>query len=415
LGVYSPATRRRVLIVSGAGALLLGVVATLLAVFPPRGRAAHSVGWFSGSDAPVWSPDGSLIAFTAFRGGHPGEIYVMRPDGTAQHDLTRDPAYDDLAAWSPDARKIAFTSNRDGDDEIYVMNADGSHQTRLTKTPGADYAPSWSPDGKRIAFWSTRDGNSEIYTMGADGSDQTRLTFDPAADESPTWGPDGRIAFVSNRGTGNRTVLYVMNADGSDQRQLTGSTVDWSESRPVWSPDGTKIAFVSSRDFPVDNTEIYEMNADGTGETRITHSPQRDDWPTWSPDELTLAFSHGTLLKPEIYRINTDGSGIQLLSRAGPVLETRFLDVPDPVAGARYTVTLGVRTGTGAAVAHGKTSCSAHVGTTRLRVVSSSFRASQARCAWLVPHSASGKWLYITIRAKAGTSVLTEGVRTRVP
>ena len=117
---------------------------------------------------------------------------------------------------------------------------------------------------------------------------------------------------------------------------------------------------------------------------------------------------------PEIYRINADGSGIRLLSRAQPVLETRFLVVPDPVAGARYTVTLGVATGTGAAVGRGKTSCSARVGAMRLRVVASSFRASRARCAWFVPNSARGKWLYITIRAKAKTSVLTEEVRTRV-
>jgi dipeptidyl aminopeptidase/acylaminoacyl peptidase len=205
-----------------------------------------------------------------------------------------------------------------------------------------------------------------------------------------------------------------MNPDGSGQRQLTDPAADWSESRPVWSPDGSKIAFVSTRDFPVDNTEIYEMNADGTGETRITHSAQRDDWPTWSPDEKTLVFSHGTLLKPEIYRINVDGSGIRLLSRKGPVLETQFLDVPDPVAGARYTVTLGVATGTGAAVPRAKTSCSARVGRTTLRVAKSSFSASRARCAWLVPPSARGKWLNVAIGASVNTSALTEQVRIRI-
>jgi len=411
---YPLATRRPALIVSGATTLLLAVVSALLVLFPAGGRAGHAVVWFTGNDAPVWSPDGSLIAFTAFRGGHPGEIYVMRPNGTGQRNLTRDPAYDDLAAWSPDAKKIAFTSNRSGNDEIYVMNADGSKQTRLTESPDGDFAPSWSPDGRKIAFWSNRDRNGEIYTMNADGSDQTRLTDDAAADHSPNWGPDGRIAFVSNRGTGNRTVLYIMNADGTDLRQLTGAAINWSESRPVWSRDGSKIAFVSNHDFPVDNTEIYEMNADGSGETRITHSAQRDDWPTWSPDGTRIAFAHGSLLKPEIYGINVDGSGIRLLSRKRPVLETRFLVAPQPIAGARYTLTLGISTGTGASVAHAKTSCSARVGAKTLQVVSKKFASSRARCAWLLPRSASGKLIELTIGARLGDSVVIETVKTPV-
>jgi Tol biopolymer transport system component len=338
----------------------------------------------------------------------------MRANGTQQRNLTRNPGYDDLAAWSPDAKKIAFTTNRNGNDEIYVMNADGTRQTRLTHSARADYSPSWSADGRRIVFWSNRDVNNEIYVMNADGSDQTRLTNDPASDHSPSWGPDGTIVFVSNRVGPGRTALYTMNADGSNQRQLTPPEVDWNEARPVWSRDGTRIAFVSSRDLPFDNTEIYEMNADGSGETRITRSPQRDDWPTWSPDGKTIAFAHGALLKPQIYRINVDGSGIRLLSRRSPVLESRFLVAPEPIAGSRYTAVLGVLTGTGAAVKGATAVCSAQVARATLRVVARSFSASRARCTWLVPRSAAGKLILLTIGARLGDSIVTEKLKTQV-
>jgi Tol biopolymer transport system component len=178
----------------------VGAVVALVLASTPGGHAASSVVWFTGNDAPSWSPDGSLIAFTAFRGGNHGEIYVMRPDGTGQRNLTKDPSYDDLAAWSPDGKRIVFTSNRDGNNEIYVMDADGTDQTRLTHSGASDYSSSWSPDGRQIAFWSDRDGNNEIYVMNADGSDQTRLTTGRASDYSPSWGPDGRIAFVRTTG-----------------------------------------------------------------------------------------------------------------------------------------------------------------------------------------------------------------------
>ncbi len=83
----------------------------------------------------------------------------------------------------------ALHSDRDGNFEIYVMNADGTAQTNLTNNPADDAFPAWSPDGTKIAFDTNRDGNFEIYVMNADGTNPTRLTDNPARDESPSWSP----------------------------------------------------------------------------------------------------------------------------------------------------------------------------------------------------------------------------------
>ncbi|HEV2765667.1 MAG TPA: fibronectin type III domain-containing protein, partial [Pyrinomonadaceae bacterium] len=234
---------------------------------------------------PGGSFDGAQIAFQSDRDGN-FEIYRIMADAFDETRLTNHPAADTAPAWSPDAAKIAFVTNRDGNNEIYVMNADGTNPVRLTNHGGSDSAPAWSPDGAKIAFQSTRDGNEEIYIMNADGTSPTRLTNNPALDTTPTWSPGGtRLAFFSNRTSANGGgdgvgEIFVMNADGSYQQNLTNfpNVVDRD---PSWSPDGTRIAFSTSRDGLPAANEIYVMNADGTGQTRITNSAGSDVTPDW--------------------------------------------------------------------------------------------------------------------------------------
>jgi Tol biopolymer transport system component len=129
--------------------------------------------------------------------------------------------------------------------------------------------------------------------------------LNPASGAYP--GANGLIAFHSDR-DGNQEI-YVMQADGTGQTRLT--TNGATDSAPAWSPDGTRIAFRSSRDG---NSEIYVMNADGTDPARLTTDPGSDTEPTWSPDGTRIAFHsnrHRTETDQnfEIYVINADGSG----------------------------------------------------------------------------------------------------------
>jgi Tol biopolymer transport system component len=163
----------------------------------------------------------------------------------------------------------------------------------------------------RIAFTSDRDGNREIYVMNADGTGQTRLTNDPASDSDPAWSPDGtKIAFVSSRDAGDFEI-YKMNADGTGQTRLTNE--QFLDADPAWSPDGTKIAFTSRRDG---SNQIYLMNADGTSPLRLTNNGASEGFPAWSPDGSKIAFQTSRDGNWEIYKMNPDGTGQVNLTNA---------------------------------------------------------------------------------------------------
>ena len=103
-------------------------------------------------------------------------------------------------------------------------------------------------------------------------------------DGSPAWSPDGsRLAFYSER-DGNAEI-YVMNADGSGVTRLTGTSAD--EGYPAWSPDGRTISFDSDRDG---NFDVFAMNADGSNVRPLTRDKARDVSATWSPDGKTIVF-----------------------------------------------------------------------------------------------------------------------------
>lgn len=250
------------------------------------------------------TPVNGKIVFESDRSGN-FEVYVMNEDGTNVVNLTNNSALDYEPDWSPDGSKIAFVSRRTGSDEIYVMNADGSGLTQLTATIGTDRAPAWSPDGSKIAWESKRDGNDEIYVMNANGSSETNLTKHFADDSHPAWSPDGtRIAFHSDRDANKGYEVYVMNPNGTGVVNLTNNAADF-DARPAWSPDGSKLAFVSSRDG---NLEIYMMNANGSGQTRLTSHPELDSYPEWSPDGSSIAFRSDRTGNVEIYMMKADGS-----------------------------------------------------------------------------------------------------------
>jgi Tol biopolymer transport system component len=333
----------------------------------------------------------------------------MHPDGGDKRQLTTDRAYDDAPVFSPDGRKIAFLSSRSGSLQVWIMNADGSDQHQLTPDDGRNNFPTWSPDGSRIAFRTDRDGNPEIYAMRADGGDLRRLTDDPASDFAPNWGPDGRIVYVSTR-TG-KACLWVMNGDGSDQHRLTPPSFIWNETSPAWSPDGKRLLFQADRDRPTGNLELYVMNSNATGLTRLTTYPGLDSAPTWSPDGKEIAFARGpTPFRNEIYVMNADGSAQHeiTLPKLGSVdigsLPVRL------VAGRVATVVYDVIEQSGADIGSPTVTCTARIAKRLLRVVRRHFsnEYGRAACSWRLPLTSSGKHLTGTIAVRSPTGVISQ-------
>src|SRR5256714_1622743 len=275
------------------------------------------------------------------------QIYVMNADGSGGTRLTYSGANDDFPRWSPNGNKILFQSDRDHPDtgymDIYVMNSDGSGGTRLTTDPNDDSMASWSPDGTKVVFQSMRNGvNYQVYSMNADGSNQVNLTNGSSSDGEPSWSPDGtKIVFASDRDHSGFDSIYVMNSNGGNQQALTSSNANLEDTEPVWSPDGSKIAFVSTRDSTTGtwqetdddgnyitkskvhiNKEVYVMNADGSGQTRLTNDLANDDCPSWSPDGSKIVFRSDRERdccdpSAQVWTMNTDGGGLTNISSSG--------------------------------------------------------------------------------------------------
>ena len=176
---------------------------------------------------------------------------------------------------------------------------DGTNTPQALATCGegsVDFAYYIDPDTQQWLRYFL--GRTEISNLPTLDNMQGVIAHGAAA-APPSTAP---IAFVSDR-DGNDEI-YVMNADGTGQTRLSDDPTHGTA--PVWSPSGAEIAFESDRDG---NDEIYVMNTDGTGQTNLTDNSATDGVPTWSPDGAKIAFESDRDGNREIYVMNADGTG----------------------------------------------------------------------------------------------------------
>jgi Tol biopolymer transport system component len=315
-----------------AAALLMALVAALV-----LWGARPAEGAFLG--------DNGRITFTRDPVDSNNEIYMMDSNGNNQTRLTNNgDVFDSNPTFSPSGTRIAFDSFRDGNDNIYVMSAsdtngdgNGENVKRLTKKPASDTEPAFSASGTKIAFVSDRSnlgGSPDIFVMKAKPEGRTNrpknLTRNSAYDYEPSFSPDGtKIVFTSNRDDANGEDIYVMNSDGTGVTRLTSNPAfDFNAS---FSPDGNQIVFGSERAVGDTGGEVFVMDAvdadnDGEGDNMrdISNSSAHDGSAVFSPDGTKIAFRSNRSIAAgdpsttdsEIFVVNAaDGLGLTQLTR----------------------------------------------------------------------------------------------------
>ena len=252
---------------------------------------------------PVWSRDGRRIAYIRAREPRGSDVYVMDADGTDQQRVIADGS---APTWSPDGDRLAF--ERAGD--IWTVEVDGSDAVQLTSGPDTDSQPDWSAAGTEIAFSRDPDrGTSELYAIHVATGGLRRITTESSRNvgchgnsaRAPAWSPDDRfIAYEVERGgsptcgpsRGHDVSIYVIETDGAGRRFLTNGgysdpIADDGALTPTWSPDGTKLAFVSSVTDPepeYDDRVRIGIVAVSSGPFRlITPKSYFAHSPSWGP------------------------------------------------------------------------------------------------------------------------------------
>ena len=225
--------------------------------------------------SPVWSPDGSKVAYVSFEKKKP-VIYVHSLASGQRVVAANFKGSNSAPAWSPDGRKLAVVLSKDGNSQIYSVNADGSGLQRLSQSGGIDTEPRYSPDGASIYFTSDRGGSPQIYRMNASGGDVQRVTFEGAYNVSPRPSPDGKsLAFITRRD--GRFQLAVMDLASKQVQVLTDSTKDES---PSFAPNSRMILFATEIGG---RGVLSAVSSDGRIKQRLSIAAGDVREPAWGP------------------------------------------------------------------------------------------------------------------------------------
>ena len=272
---------------------------------------------------PQVSPDGKWVAYVvattdAKEDKSTSHIWMVGIDGQNDRQMTRSQESETSPRWSPDGRYLSFTSSRPGKtkgNQVWLLERSGGEAVQLTELKGRLQGYEWSPDSSQLALVvGDPDPDEEPPAPAADGPGKPKVPK-PIVIDRYKYKQDGQGYLLSGR----HTYIYLFDLATKKLDRLTSGK--WDESAPSWSPDGTRIAFLSNRAADPDrdpSSQIFIADAKpGAVEKQLTASTSRAGRSRleWSPDGKWIAFLEADEKKYGAYNMDhlavvaADGGG----------------------------------------------------------------------------------------------------------
>ena len=286
-----------------------------------------------GKFAARYSPDGKQIAWALDLDGSESFHIILCERATGEtRDLTPDidftvqPSF----AWSPDGKQIAYLADKSGNFDLYLRDIDGPSDKLLFTSGGPAHFVRWAEDGRHIAVTTEKEWQSDgTFIVPLDGGKAKRVGGDehPIDADQPSWSPDGtKVAFVSNASGWSQIGIYHL-ADESIE-WITSNESD--KSHPNWSPDGNRIAWVGNRG----ETAWVEVRSEDGSRQRVETEAGFAYWPMFTRDSQSIIFLHENPHQPpDLWRAALDDGQLTQLTNSLPagLRSARFI-LPEAVS-----------------------------------------------------------------------------------